>query len=139
MLVAIVVLVILVVAYPRWWSGSGGGGSNPPTQQFSYLNRTLWTFEGPTACWQGSQFSFGGTIALNGTFHADVGLTYPGGLSGPTCTAQAVSVVTHGFSLKNANVPLSVAPGTEAFLYANVTTPGSPYTGELSIQVTVVT
>jgi hypothetical protein len=132
----IVVLVVLWLTAPQW-EGPLRPNPSPPSQSFVSLNVTNWVMTGPAACWQGTFVSVGGTILVGGTFPASLSLPYPGGSTGPNCTARAVGVTTPGFALDDANVPVTVPPGGHAWLYANVTVPNAAYNGPLSITVTV--
>jgi hypothetical protein len=134
----LLILIILWYTAPQW-EGPLGLGPNrpPPAQSFASINITQWTFSGPTSCWQGSVFSFGGTVAVGGTFQVSVSLPYPGGLVGPNCTARSVTLLTTGFTLLNSNAPLTVAPGDAGRLFANVTVPETAYAGPLSVSVAV--
>jgi hypothetical protein len=131
------VLVVLYVTAPQW-DGAFQPNNPPPSESFVYLSATNWTFHGPSACWQEPLFAFGGTVLQSGTFEGSVSLPYPGGLTGPNCTAQSVQVVTAGFTLEGSNCPLTVRPGEDGQLFVNVTVPDSTFSGALSMLVTVV-
>ena len=135
----LVVLIVLWYTAPAW-EGSFGLGPKPSPSPQSYvsLNITEWDFHGPNACWQVPVFSNGGTVILGGTFQGSVSLPYPGGSSGPDCTAESVQVETSGFVLQNTNAPVTVGPGGSERLFVNVTVPDSVYTGSLPISITTV-
>jgi hypothetical protein len=114
------------------------GNPSPPSQSFVYLSATDWSFHGPSACWQEPVFSTGGTVLLGGTFEGSVSLLYPGGTTGPNCTAESVQVLTTGFLLQGSNAPITVAPGADEYLFVNVTVPSATYSGALAMSITVV-
>jgi hypothetical protein len=137
--VLLVIMIILWYTAPQWEGPLGLGPKNStPAQSFVSVNITEWTYTGPAACWQGSVFSYGGTVSLGGIFHGSVNLPYPGGLTGPNCTAQSVQVLTPGFVLQGSNVPVVVSPGGAGRLFVNVTVPGVVSSGPLSMTVTTV-
>jgi len=125
----------LWVTAPQWEAPLGLNHPGSTPQVYVYLNLTLWQFSGPSSCWAGSVFSIGGTVPLNGTFHASVALPYPGGTTGAACTAETIQVVTTGFSIQTSNVPVTVAPGQSGHLWVNLTAPATPYNGPLTMTV----
>jgi hypothetical protein len=134
--IVLVIFIVLWVTAPQW-EGPFQPHTPLPPQSFVSVNVTDWTFTGSTLCWQNAVFSNGGTIPLAGTFHAVLNLPYPGGVTGPKCTAQTPNVLTPGFALQNSNAPVSVAPGNDQLLYVNVTVPATAYGGPLSISLVV--
>jgi hypothetical protein len=134
--VLILALLVLWVTAAQW--DGPFRPAPPPSQSFVYLNDTAWSFHGTPSCWQEPLVSVGGTVLFGGTFHASVDLSYPGGVSGPTCSAQSVVVLTSGFTLLGSNAPIAVAPGGDGHLEVNVTVPTTEYSGALAISVAVV-
>jgi hypothetical protein len=134
--VLLLVLIILWYTAPQWEGPLGLlPKKSPPAQSFVSVNITEWAFTGPAVCWQVPVFSYGGTVIVGGTLQVSVDLAYPGGLTGPSCTAQSVQVLTHGFVLQNSNAPVTVVPGGAEYLHVNVTVPDTVYNGSLSMSV----
>jgi len=137
--VVLVVLILLWDTAPQW-EGPLGLGPKGSSGEQSYIsvNVSRWTFNGPSACWQGSVLSYGGIVLVGGVLPVSVNLPYPGGLSGPSCTADSVRVLTAGFSLLGSSAPVLVVPGAAERLYVNVTVPSTTFTGPLNMSVDVV-
>ncbi|MCI4365141.1 MAG: hypothetical protein L3K10_03650 [Thermoplasmata archaeon] len=134
--VILAAFVLLWVSAPQWDGPLRPAGPRPTAQSYVYLNDTSWQFTGATGCWS-PIISIGGTIPIGGIYEAAVDLPYPGGASGPACTAQSVHVNSAGFALVDSTLPQTVGPGHATWIYVNVTVPGAQYTGALTLLITV--
>jgi hypothetical protein len=137
--ILLVILVVLWYTAPAWEGPLGLGPKNPgSSQSFVSVTTTNWTFAGPASCWQGTVFSYGGIVPFGGLLEGSVALPYPGGATGPNCTAQSIELTTSGFTLIDSSTPVLVSPGGGGRLYMNVTVPDYAYTGPLSVSVGVI-
>lgn len=135
LVVILAVFGVLWVTAPQWEGTLGIIHPAPTPPGYVYLNLTTWGFSGPAVCWQGTPFSPGGTVPVNGTFEASVVLAYPGGTTGPNCTAGSVRALTAGFTVQNSNAPVTVGPNQSGRLFVNLTVPATLYNGPLALSV----
>jgi hypothetical protein len=125
-LVVVLVLVVGVVAFFLLPS--------PPNVEVTGIN-----FSSPdNACGldgaTDTGFNLSTSQSIQFTYEIAGNNTTAGGTA--ACTINSVSTPTPGFSVTGANVPLSIPANSTQLLSYSVNTPGSAYTGVLTIVIT---
>jgi hypothetical protein len=101
--------------------------SSPPPVQISAFE---WHF---SACYGTPQTSAGLSTGTSTPFEANFLVTFNGAHG--DCHIASVSVVTPGFSLLGATVPLDISADTSGWLSVGIESPNSGFSGPVNINV----
>lgn len=130
-IIAVVVLVLIVtITLGLFVIAHLPGGSASPTVNVTSVN---WQISG---CGFTSTTSDGGTYQGGSQLSESISLQYSSFLGLGSCTITSAVPTTPGFTLVNANVPITFSGSGTQTLTVTVTTPNSDYSGVLTIQVT---
>lgn len=133
---AVIVVVVVVVVIVVGIYALGYVNTQANNQTNVNITAVNWAFNGAN-CWTSSTGN-GGVLGINQQFTTTWTFSYNAPFLGSsTCTIQSVAIQTPGFSLVYANTPLVVHTGGSETASVEVQTPGSAFTGVLTIEATV--
>lgn len=140
--IAAVVVIVLVLVVILYLFSTGAFTPNSPNSignptQHVTVTAINYQFTG-ASCTGWSDFSDTGPTVNAGQPFTDSISLHNGAILG-TCTAQSVSVSTSGFSVINANTPLTVNAGSSQTLSITYGTPSSSFNGAITVVISVTT